>query len=268
MFPSFSQIKKDAKECLRGIWGRTAWKEFILFLVGGNMTFGVCLYEIIGLIIFNLSVKFSSNEQYKDMAGTISLVILIHLAISFIRLFLASGLKIGMKNYYMELARDPSSDPKSGLTSHIKYFSSYFSMISARDIYVSLLAILFFIPGVISYLKWSMAPYIVAEDYETRSNDAFVESGYLMDGHKMKYFLFNLSFLPLLLISSISIIGLFFVIPYIEACRAKYYYYLKNPIYDKDHSLNELQSLKADKFSFDDFMLEYNDKVERKNKNK
>ena len=264
MFPKFSNIKADARYALSGIWGKVAFKEFLLFLVGGGQTFGTCLYELIALIIFNISVRSATESKYENVINTITLIIIAYLVVSIIRMCFRSGMQIGMTRYYMSLADKPSVEPNSGLTSHMKYFANDFMMRSARDIYTSLLTFFLIIPGIISYLKWSIAHFVIAENPDTRPGDALVESGYTMDGYKVKYFLFNLSFLPLLLISSISIVGLFFVIPYMKMAQAKFYWHIKHPVYDKDKDLKELKTLKAEKFSFDDFVTEYEEKISRK----
>lgn len=264
MFPKFSNIKADARYALSGIWGKVAFKEFLLFLVGGGQTFGTCLYELIALIIFNISVRSATESKYENVINTITLIIIAYLVVSIIRMCFKSGMQIGMTRYYMSLADKPSVEPNSGLTSHMKYFANDFMMRSARDIYTSLLTFFLIIPGIISYLKWSVAHFVIAENPDTRPGDALVESGYTMDGYKVKYFLFNLSFLPLLLISSLSIVGLFFVIPYMKMAQTKFYWHIKHPVYDKDKDLKELKTLKAEKFSFDDFVLEYEEKISRK----
>jgi uncharacterized membrane protein len=267
MFPKFSQIKEDARICLKGIWGKTALKEFILFLVGaGGMTFGMWLTELVYLIVINVISSFSQDETYKTFVGSITIFVIIHLVVSLIQMFVVSGMKLGMKKYYLELAHNPYEEPKSGLVSHIKYFQNYFSMTAIKEISIYFLSLFLIIPGLMSGMKWAMTPYVTAEDHETSAKDSMVESGYLMDGHKIKYLLFNLSFIGWYIIGSITIVGLFFVIPYVEAARAKYYYYIKHPVYDKDADLNDLKTLRAEKFSFDDFVSEYNTKIEKKNK--
>ena len=264
MFPRFSDIKADARYALGGIWGKVAFKEFLLFLIGGGQTFGTCLYELISLIIFNISVRFATESKYEGIINTITLIVIAHLIVSIIRMCLGSGMRIGMTRYYMALADKPSVEPNCGLTSHMKYFANDFMMCAARDIYTSLLTFFLIIPGIISYLKWSVAHFVIAENPDTRPSDALVESGYTMEGYKMKYFLFNLSFVPLLIVSSISIVGLFFVIPYMKMAQAKFYWHIKHPVYDKDKDLKELKTLKAEKFSFDDFVAEYEEKIARK----
>jgi uncharacterized membrane protein len=263
MFPKFSNIKSEAKYALNGLWGKTAWKEFLLFITGGTMSFGLCLYELIGLLILNIIAR-TSESEWATHIDSITLYVILHVLISVVRMCLASGMKIGMNKYYLELAEKPSREPQTGLTSHMKYFANHFIMIAARDIYASILTLFCIIPGIISYMKWSMAHFVIAEDAETHPSESMIESGYTMDGYKWKYFLFNLSFIPLIIVSTVSVIGLFFTIPYIKMAQAKFYYYIKHPVYDKDKDLNELKTLQSDKFSFDDFVAEYEDKIARK----
>ena len=266
MFPSFSTIKQEARYGLSNIWGTTALKEILLTIIGGCNNSGLILYQIGLTIYMNVLVNFfDSSQKYAASLKTFNIVMAIVIAVSLLQMAIRSGMKIGLNKYYFELAKNPNAQPKSRLFSDMRYFITQMSMEFARDLYISLLTILFIIPGIISSIKWSMAEFIIAEDPTMRPSDALVESAYLMDGHKKRYFLFCLSFIPWILLCCLSFgIGFIWLIPYMKASHAKFYYYIKNPQYTSDRNVNELKTLKAEKFSFDDFVQEYEEKMQRK----
>jgi uncharacterized membrane protein len=126
------------------------------------------------------------------------------------------------------------------------------------------LSLLFVVPGIIASLKWSMAKYIIADEPSTEPGDALTLSEQMMEGYKLKYFLFTLSFVPLYLVGLITFgIGFIWIIPYVKACEAKFYESLKNPSWNKNES-DELLTLTTEKFSYEEFLSEYEKKIERK----
>lgn len=265
MFPKFAQIKIEARRGLKNIWGETFLREFAIMLVGGIMNAGSILYGIAFLIYFNISAKIFDNAEYFDLLNTVNMVGIIAIAITLLQIGLRSGMKVGMNKYYLELAEKPLDQPESGLKSHLKHFTPQMMLEFGRDICVSFLSLLFIFPGIISSIQWSMAEFVIADEPETRAGDAMRESKYLMEGHKMKYFLFSLSFIPLFLVCLLTFgIGFIWFIPYVKACKAKFYYYLIHPEFRVDKKLNELQSLKAEHFSWDDFEQEYEEKTKKK----
>ena len=266
MFPSFSTIKQEARYGLKNIWLITSLKEVLLAIIGGCNNSGLILYQLCLTIYMNIIVKFfDSSNQYASSLKTFNIIMAIVIAVSLIQLAIRSGMKIGLNKYYLELANNPNSQPKSRLFANMGYFATQMSMEFARDLYVSLLTLLFIIPGIISSLKWSMAELIIAENPNMRPSDALIESAYVMDGHKKKYFWFCLSFTPWILLCCLSFgIGFIWLVPYMKASHAKFYYYIKNPQYTSDKNVDELKTLKAEKFSFDDFVQEYEEKMQKK----
>ena len=64
-----------------------------------------------------------------------------------------------------------------------------------------------------------MVPYILAEHPEMESREVIALSREMMNGEKMNAFVLDFSFIPWLLLSSLTfgIAGIFFVEPYIRA---------------------------------------------------
>ncbi len=265
MFPKFSQIKYEARRGLKNIWGETFLRELAIMIVGGALNAGAVLYGIGFLIYFNVAAKIFDNAEFFDMLNTVNTIGIVALVLTLLQVGCRSGMKVGMNSYYLELAEKPLDQPKSGLISHFKHFAPQMVLEFARDIFISLLSLLFIVPGIISSIQWSMAEFVIAEDPEMRAGDAMRESRYKMEGFKMKYLLFNLSFIPLFLGCLLTCgIGFIWFIPYVKACKAKFYYYLVHPEFRVDNKLNELQSLKAEHFSWDDFEQEYEEKTRKK----
>ncbi|MDR1705984.1 MAG: DUF975 family protein [Clostridiales bacterium] len=92
------------------------------------------------------------------------------------------------------------------------------------SVFAFLWSLLFYIPGIIKMLSYSMAPYILAENPRMTSSEALNESKRMMRGHCGELFILQLSFLPWALLTAVTagIAGIY-VIPYMSATMANYY---------------------------------------------
>ena len=115
-------------------------------------------------------------------------------------------------------------------------FSKYniFGLIILSSLYIgiitSLWTLLFIIPGIIYAYKVIMVPYLLADNgAENKSIRELVEtSKTMMDGHKMDYFVFELSFIGWILLGIITCgIAYIWVIPYMDVANVMYYQELK-----------------------------------------
>jgi hypothetical protein len=77
----------------------------------------------------------------------------------------------------------------------------------------------------IKYYSYRLVPYIVAENPYANHREVFALSSRLMRGHKMKMFLFDLSFIPLRLLSifTFGIVSYVWLNPYYNASKAEIY---------------------------------------------
>ncbi|MBQ9921169.1 MAG: DUF975 family protein [Clostridia bacterium] len=94
--------------------------------------------------------------------------------------------------------------------------------------------LLFIIPGIIKSYEYAIIPYILAENPEISSKEAFRRAKELMTGRKADLFLFSLSYIgwELLGIMVCCGIGSFFVTPYINAGLAEFYREISTPHFD------------------------------------
>ena len=89
--------------------------------------------------------------------------------------------------------------------------------------------LLLIVPGIIKAFEYAMIPYILAENPDITSKEAFAMSKKMMKGNKLNYFALNLSFIGWVLLAMLTFgIGLFFLLPYINAALAEFYVEVKN----------------------------------------
>ena len=98
------------------------------------------------------------------------------------------------------------------------------------NIFVSLWSLLLFVPGMIKAISYSQATMIMLENPDMDIMTAIKESQKMMDGHKMEYFVLDLSFILWMLLIAVTFgIASLWVTPYMQITMVNYYYALKNP---------------------------------------
>ena len=94
-----------------------------------------------------------------------------------------------------------------------------------KDLYTFLWSLLFIVPGIIKAYEYRMIPYILAENPEISTEEAFRMSHDMMMGNKWDAFVFDLSYIGWFILSAITlgIVGIFYVNPYYhQGCAMLY----------------------------------------------
>ena len=98
-----------------------------------------------------------------------------------------------------------------------------------QTIFLTLWTLLFIIPGIVKIYSYSMTYYVLHDNPNLSASEAITESRRMMNGYKGKLFCLDLSFIGWFLLSALTL-GLlgFYVLPYYNAARARFYEALKN----------------------------------------
>lgn len=98
------------------------------------------------------------------------------------------------------------------------------------SLFIFLWSLLFYIPGIIKALAYSMTPYILAEHPNVGAKQALKISMRMTEGHKMELFVFQLSFIGWILLSGLTlyILGIVYVFPYMQTATAGYFIELRD----------------------------------------
>ena len=134
---------------------------------------------------------------------------------------------IGYQKYMLNMVRGESFEFKDILdyksilvpAAILTFLVSAFTM---------LWTLLFIIPGIIAAYSYSQSMFIMAEDKDVKPLDAIKQSKELMNGHKMEYFVLQLSFIGWIILGSITFgIAFIWAVPYMQATYAMYFDELK-----------------------------------------
>ncbi|MBR3220287.1 DUF975 family protein [Candidatus Saccharibacteria bacterium] len=92
------------------------------------------------------------------------------------------------------------------------------------EIFVFLWSLLFVIPGIIKSISYSQMFFIMMDNPKMEGAEAQKKSMKLMEGHKMEYFILQLSFFPWMLLTFVTFgLAAIYVNPYINATNAAFY---------------------------------------------
>ena len=109
-----------------------------------------------------------------------------------------------------------------------KDFLRIFGTLILQGVYILLWSLLLIIPGIIKSISYSQLYYVLKDNPELSFNAAIERSMAMMEGHKMQYFLLQLSFIGWVLLAIITcgVLSLW-VNPYMCATYAHFYEYVK-----------------------------------------
>lgn len=117
----------------------------------------------------------------------------------------------------------------SDMFSEFKNFWPAFKVNFLVGLFTGLWSLLFFIPGLIKMISYSMSMYILAENPELGALEAISRSKKMMHGYKMEFFVLSLSFIGWMLLGVITFgIAYIYVLPYMQATLANFYNSIKS----------------------------------------
>ena len=222
------ELREKAWESLKGKY----WMAFaVIFVTGliasiGNafLSFGQQLGEVLGM------VEPAELDSTMAIGALVLSGVVITSAIigALFSIFVTNAITVGVNNYFIKNTDSKPSfkDAFSGFK--VKYGRNIGTLLLV-GIKTVLWTCLFIIPGVIKSFEYAIIPYILADDAEISSKDAFKKAKKMMNGNKWRLFKLEFSFIGWTLLCVLTLgIGTFFLIPYVNAAAAEFYVELKN----------------------------------------
>ena len=141
----------------------------------------------------------------------------------------ALPLSIGATKYIMETIHGKTIDLMEILKSKYKLFVPILILMVVSSILIGLGFTLLVIPGIVLALRYAMIGYIAAEsDDNMDAIEVMKKSATMMDGHKLEYFVLQLSFIGWLILCELTLgILAIWVMPYMTVTNIYYYEELK-----------------------------------------
>lgn len=231
-------LKNNAKGVLR----RNYWYSFLACLLTVAIIYGIRNISSGFNTIFNfghIGNIFSGNYRFPlfqlGFAGFWALIsVLIGVAVS---IFLDNVFSVGLCRYFIKGRKE-----KENISNIFSCFNSreYLNVVKAMAlyfVYVCVGLILLIVPGIIMFYTYRFVPYILAENPTISPKRALQLSKQMTQGEKFNLFVLDLSFLGWVLLGALALgVGIFFVVPYMEATYAEAYINLSEQAIRKGHT--------------------------------
>lgn len=149
-------------------------------------------------------------------------------------IFVFNPLEIGARRFFYRNINEKAELKEVGFGFDRNYMGSVKTMF-LRDLYTVLWTLLFIIPGIVKRYEYRMIPYLLAENPEMSTDEAFAISKRMMYGNKLNAFWFDLTFIGWEILGAITfgIVNLFWVNPYYNQSAAMLYDAIKIDDYNR-----------------------------------
>jgi uncharacterized membrane protein len=210
------ELKKQARQVLKGQWGRAALFTLIFSLI----------YYVVPLMIeINLSGGF---EAWDDSGSTPANA----QASTFLLSLVLLPLYVGYLWSLLNVVRSGGKLNYSGLWQAFAEIRTYLRLLGVyllTSLYTVLWTLLLIIPGIIKALAYSQTYFVMKDHPNIGLGAAITESRRLMDGYKWRYFLLQLSFIGWGILCLFTVgIGFLWLAPYVSTTNAAFYNELVN----------------------------------------
>ena len=226
------ELKFDAKNKMR----EAAVNPYVVTLI-----LGVILMVLSGvqfILDFWGNIIGTGSSVNTGEAGT---YIVSSLVFFVIYLVISTILQFGYSSYCLKVANRDGSMSYGDLFSSVRYLLKAIGLTLMISVFVLLWCILLVIPGIIAAYRYSQAIFIMVEDPNKGIMQCIRESKEMMAGHKMEYFILELSFFFWMLLGGVTCgLAYIYVYPYMTVKFANYYNSLKpvSVVYENADTIN------------------------------
>ena len=200
------EIKEKAKEMIKGnLW--PLWKPVLVITL---------ISFIVSFITIIIAVACGANTE------------LVTSIISAILEFALLPTSVGICAYYLKFVRGEELSLEV-LKKYYPFFVKIFLIDLLVFIFTFLWSLLFIIPGIIAAIGYTMVYFIAVDKEELTAMDTIKESKKIMQGHKLDYFVLQLSFLGWILLIPFTLgILAIWVVPYMTVSQVLFYEEIRN----------------------------------------
>ena len=269
---TFRELKREAREALRGNWVAAVFTAFLAALLGGGSAFlfvptdyekveGVTVNPVTGEQVTAIQ---AFVEEYLPVIIAVAVAVFV---VALVYSFLVSNvLRVGYARFNMELIEGRHLM----VSTLFEGFHNWWPAVKAMGLMaleVTIKLFMFVVPGIAAAFDYAAVPYVMAQEPRLKARDALKISKYMMRGYRWRAFLLELSYIGwALLVALVSVavyylLGLmglsFLAVPvmvlgglglssYMEATMAAFYLSLSRP--EGDAEIKDPEHIRRLKF--------------------
>ena len=139
-------------------------------------------------------------------------------------LVITAPIYISVYKIYLDLVNENKTPVIADVFYGYSDFGSSVLVVIITALFTFLWSLLFVLPGIVKAISYSQAYYIIAENKGMPAIDAINRSKAMMHGHKMDYFVLQLSFIGWGIVGALTFgIAFIWIAPYMSATYANFY---------------------------------------------
>ena len=230
---SRAELKRDAKEKLKGNWGTV----IIVIIIVGAITF-FCNQAVMSLFGKDIDTEFLGGDTVK-MKSLSSPGLLVNVVVS---CAIAAFFGLGQSKVFLKVSRSEKPSVED-VFSMGKYFVPAFIAAFVTALFVGLWTLLLIIPGIIASYRYKLYQYVLLDNPDMKAMEVVSRCKEMMVGHKMDLFVLELSFLGWMILGLFTL-GLLYLwlTPYMNVTVANFY----NDIVGYDGETKETAEVEAE----------------------
>ena len=226
---SISELKEKGKAAFKGNYWKCVLVGLILTIIAGGSAGGSSSNT-------TNQLQNNASEMTPEQAAAlvaVSIGVCVFLVVwMLLKIFLLNVVEVGCHNFFKNnLVREGVDLSEIKAAFGTNYKRCVLTMF-LRNLYTALWMLLLIIPGLIKSYSYAMVPFILMDEPELSGNEVITRSREMMNGHKWRTFVLDLSFIGWILLTIITcgIVGVFWTNPYMYSTRAALYHELRGTV--------------------------------------
>ena len=224
---SRAELKSRAKESVKKYYWAAVLVCFLTTLLSGGIGSSVASRMNGSDPEIKQALAQMDTSLLLGIAAVLMTVILVAAVVSTLwNIFVGNVITVGACRFFME-SRERQTSAGVGRLFYIFKSGGYLNTVLTvflRNLFISLWSLLLVVPGIIKSYQYAMVPYILSENPQMNWREALDLSKKMMDGQKWNLFVLQLSFIGWLLLGILLCgVGIYFVLPYMNAAEAEFY---------------------------------------------
>ena len=193
--------KQEARRALRGNWQPALVVTFFsgVFLTVSSVLQALWVPDPVVYASYGLLDRFWQELTAVTRAEWAGLIV-----VNLLALLLSPALMLGCDRYFLNLLAGRDSGVREGLLGRMRIWPKALWLYVQMGVRIFLWSLLLVVPGVLAAIRYSMAPYFMAQDPSISASEAIEKSKHAMKEMKLAYFSLIISFIGWSLLANVA----------------------------------------------------------------
>lgn len=194
-------FKQEARRALRGNWQPALVVTFFsgVFLTVSSVLQALWVPDPVVYASYGLLDRFWQELTAVTRAEWAGLIV-----VNLLSLLFSPALMLGCNRYFLNLLVGRDSGVREGLLGRMGIWPKALWLYVQMGVRIFLWSLLLVVPGILAAIRYSMAPYFMAQDPSISASEAIEKSKHAMKEMKLAYFSLIISFIGWSLLANVA----------------------------------------------------------------